>query len=228
MRSVRTSATNWVSRRQRRRDPFKPRSRGGLVFDRGRIAASAGGCGAGSNADRGSLHRFPSVSGAARGIRGKSGGRTDTQGDHPRHVLGRLGDGRDRRNRSGVRESDLAVGPATLQRLFKRQLDEAESGPPQRHTPIGRAQRTEFGSGAALRIRDGLTASSCGAPTAGPRIIPRLRNCQIAHLAFRGSIASRKRLCMRIFACPIDLNFTASQGTPCASYRPGVANLFPS
>jgi hypothetical protein len=38
----------------------------------------------------GSLHRVPAVSGTARGGRGKSGRRTDTQGDHPRYVLGAL------------------------------------------------------------------------------------------------------------------------------------------
>jgi len=38
----------------------------------------------------GSLHRVPTVSGTAPGGRGKSGRRTDTQGDHPRYVLGAL------------------------------------------------------------------------------------------------------------------------------------------
>ena len=89
---------------------------GGLVFDWRRTAASAGGCGAGSNADRGSLYRVPRVSGTARGGRGKSGGRTNTQGDRPRYVLGRLGNGGDGRNRRGVREPDLVVlGSVTLQ-----------------------------------------------------------------------------------------------------------------
>jgi hypothetical protein len=71
--------------------------------------ASAGDRRAGSNAGGGSLHRVPRVSGTARGGRGKSGRRTDTQGDHPRYVLGRLGDGHDRRNRRGVRETDLST-----------------------------------------------------------------------------------------------------------------------